>query len=49
MEDWSKIFYYDETSPSYLRWKIKPAKNVDIGDDAGCLKSVGYYTGRHGT
>ena len=43
MEDWSKILYYDETSPSCLRWKIKPAKNVDIGDVAGCLKSVGYY------
>lgn len=44
MEDWSKIFDYNESSPSCLRWKIKPARNVRVGDDAGCLdKSTGYY------
>lgn len=44
MQDWSKIFYYDVTSPSCLRWKISPAKSVDIGDTAGGIhKSDGYY------
>lgn len=43
MEDWSKAFYYDETSPSFLRWKIKPSQNVDIGGVAGSLDNQGYY------
>ena len=43
MEDWSKAFYYDETSPSCLRWRIKPSQHVDMGGVAGYLKSGGYY------
>lgn len=48
MDDWLKIFYYDETSPSCLRWKIKPAKNVGIGDPAGSINKVdNYYAVRY--
>lgn len=39
----SQYFYYDETSPSYLRWKVGPtlkdgrATKVKAGDKAGVL------------
>lgn len=33
--DFSNVFYYDITSPSCLRWKIKPANHVQVGDIAG--------------
>ena len=43
---WSKLFYYDETSPSCLRWKIdvRSGKNFNIlkvsaGDAVGCIKN----------
>lgn len=46
----STFFYYDETSPSCLRWKL-PIKsgvhlsrtNVNIGDVAGSVGSDGYW------
>jgi len=31
----TEIFYYDETSPSCLRWLIKPSFNINIHDIAG--------------
>lgn len=39
--DFSNVFYYDITSPSCLRWKIKPANHVQAGDIAG---SIAYNT-----
>lgn len=35
--DFSKIFDYDATSPSCLRWKIQPAYHVKVGDVAGSI------------
>lgn len=36
MNEWSKYFYYDSTSPTYLRWRITyHTKNPH--DVAGCL------------
>ena len=42
---WSEYFYYDETSQSCLRWKIKPSKysNVLSGNEAGTIKGQFYY------
>ena len=43
---WKELVYYDETSPSCLRWKIKRNKGgaeYDIGDNVGGLMEVGYY------
>ena len=43
--DFSEYFYYDETSPSCLRWKINKGK-YKIGDVAGKVcgsESKGYY------
>lgn len=43
--DWNDWFYYDETSPSCLRWKVSRGSNkVRAGDVAGgCISSTGYY------
>lgn len=40
--NWHDYFYYDETSPSCLRWKVK-RKRSNPGDVAGCLTRFGYY------
>ena len=41
--DWSDHFYYDETSPSCLRWARPAANNrVKVGDVAGAF-TAGYY------
>lgn len=53
--NWNDYFYYDETSPSCLRWKIKPANRVNIGDPAdtkhiqrdGSIKYGVFLKGRH--
>lgn len=46
---WSDIFYYDESSPSFLRWKVKTGK-VRVGDQAGCLSNgCDYYRVRYNT
>lgn len=42
MEDWSNVFYYDETSPSFLRWKVKTGR-ANAGDAAGSINVQGYY------
>lgn len=46
-------FYYDETSPSYLRWKVNRyagqhynVLKVSAGDCAGSLRDDGYYSVR---
>jgi hypothetical protein len=49
--DWSEYWYYDETSPSCLRWKVDRYKGRGLtilfirkGDVAGSLdKSTGYW------
>ena len=49
--DWSKIFTYDPTSPTLLRWAIEiwgganyKTKAVEVGDVAGSFdKSDGYF------
>lgn len=45
---WSDYFYYDENSPSFLRWKISPYTDqilrVASGDMAGSLQKRGYYS-----
>lgn len=49
--DWNEYFYYDETSPSCLRWKVSRAKNkVRIGDVAGRIDNTRGYcrVGLHG-
>lgn len=43
-EELDKLFYYDESSASCLRWKISVNSAVKIGDRAGMLKKhTGYY------
>lgn len=37
--NWTDYLYYDETSPSCLRWKIRPAPHIQIGDSAGNEKN----------
>lgn len=48
--DWNEYFYYDETSPSCLRWKVDVfgGKNLKVlrtkkGNVAGGLDGMGYY------
>lgn len=41
------VFYYDETSPSCLRWKIAPSRLVHIGDIAGSIHVCGNGIERH--
>lgn len=49
-EDWGKYFYYDQTSPSGLRWSVDryhgkdlAVKFISVGDPAGGLDKDGYY------
>lgn len=46
--DFREYFYYDETSPSCLRWKVDRKMSntllVSAGDVAGCLEANGYYS-----
>lgn len=39
----STYFYYDETSPSFLRWKISPCFSVQKDDIAGDINNTGYW------
>lgn len=41
-EDLNKLFYYDETSSSGLRWKVNRS-SVKAGDVAGAITQYGYY------
>lgn len=42
---WNDIFYLDSTSPSGLRWKIKPSVAINISNVAGHLTaSTGYWS-----
>lgn len=48
--EWSDYFYYDESSPSCLRWKIdrfagkcRNIERISKGDIAGSLCSDGYF------
>lgn len=40
--NFNNLVYYDETSPTCLRWSVKRGK-VNIGDVAGSIASDGYY------
>lgn len=40
--DWNEYFYYDETSPTLLRWKVKVGR-VDKGFVAGYKNNGGYF------
>lgn len=47
---WSDYFYYDETSPSHIRWVVDRfsgrfgnRRMVSKGDSAGYLRKDGYY------
>lgn len=40
--DWHEILYYDETSPSGLRWKSNRGR-VKAGRVAGCIHESGYW------
>ena len=49
--DFNDYFYYDETSPSCLRWKVDrfcgklyKRKHVSAGDVVGCRSKKGYWT-----
>lgn len=35
--DWDKYLYYDETSPSCLRWKVHRSNNAKVDSVAGCF------------
>ena len=54
MMEWSKWFIYDESSPSYLRWKVGPTTKagqktkVKAGDVAGCRAGKAYSVRLHG-
>jgi hypothetical protein len=49
--DFQQIFYLDETSPSFLRWKVKVTNRVQKDSVAGSLSHHGYwwvtYKGKH--
>lgn len=37
------FFYFDDKSPSGLRWRIKPSKRINVGDVAGSITVDGYW------
>lgn len=41
--DFADRFYYDETSPSCLRWKSISSTRIKVGDTAGCKDHRGYW------
>lgn len=41
--DWNEYFYYDESSPSGLRWKVDRGRKVKACAMAGCAYTNGYY------
>jgi hypothetical protein len=48
---WDEFFYYDETSPTFLRWKVqvKSGKSYhiverEVGDVAGSVKCDGNHS-----
>jgi hypothetical protein len=42
--DWNSYFYYDESSPSCLRWKVDAGAGVLAGDNCGYTNSQGYWS-----
>lgn len=46
--DWKNLVYYDETSPTFLRWKVELRSggnkriNVSPNDPAGTISHIGY-------
>jgi hypothetical protein len=42
-ELFEQIFYLDETSPSFLRWKITVSNRSKAGDVAGSINNSGYW------
>ena len=44
--NFENLFYLDETSPSYLRWKIPINNRTKINSTAGYLNSHGYWSVR---
>ena len=42
--DWNEWFYYDETSPSCLRWKVDRSFTVIAGDSCGYKTTQGYWS-----
>lgn len=43
-DELNNIIYYDESSPSCLRWKTYRSSNAPVGGVAGGLNLQGYYT-----
>lgn len=41
--NWIEFFFYDESSPSCLRWRIRPNQSVRAGDPAGSIENTGYW------
>lgn len=41
--NFNDVFYIDESSPSGIRWKIRPANCKRIGDMAGTKTKAGYW------
>lgn len=44
----NELFYYDETSPTCLRWKISSSRKIRAGDQAGSLQFRPDKTTRRG-
>lgn len=42
-----EVFYLDESSPSYLRWKISPSTRFKAGSVAGNQNRHGYWYVRY--
>ena len=42
--DWDEYFYYDETSPSCLRWKVDILHRIKKGDICGYINTQGYWS-----
>ena len=46
--DWDSLVFYDETSPSCLRWKINEKySGIRINDPVGYKHTRGYYVTEH--
>jgi hypothetical protein len=41
--DWNEVLVEDSSSPTGLRWKIRPSQNIKAGAVAGCIQTDKKY------
>lgn len=42
-EVWEGVLHYDEDSPTFLRWRVSPARHIKAGSVAGHINKISGY------